>query len=151
MASHWLFGHLSPKLWAKEGPRVKLVVWLPTTKSRESTSSRCSIRECNTSLERSRRGLRLRFRPRRDPRSGRGDMTSQSPGSPEPGHLVGFRDSNLGVPGKKCHFDVGVAERRRVYYMGEGGDFPRVRAVVCLVVQSARGLSQHPRVSQNVN
>jgi hypothetical protein len=28
---------------------------------------------------------------------------------------------------------------------------PEVRAVVCLVVQSARGLSQHPRVSRNVN
>jgi len=36
MASHWPFGHLSPKLWAKEGPGVKLAVWLPTTKSRES-------------------------------------------------------------------------------------------------------------------
>jgi hypothetical protein len=99
MASHWPFGHLSPKLWAKEGPGVKLAVWLPTTKSRESTSSQCPIRECDTSLERSRRGLQLRLRPRRDPRSGRGDMTSQSPGSREPGHLVGFRDSNLGVPG----------------------------------------------------
>jgi len=40
--------------------------------------------------------------------------------------------------------------RRREYYMGEGGGFPRVRAMVCLVVQSARGLSQHPRVSRNV-
>jgi hypothetical protein len=40
MASHWSFGHLQPKLWAKEGPGVKLPVWLPTTKSRESTSSR---------------------------------------------------------------------------------------------------------------
>ncbi len=39
----------------------------------------------------------------------------------------------------------------REYYMGEGGGFPRVRAVVCLVVQSACGLSQHPRVSRNVN
>jgi hypothetical protein len=28
---------------------------------------------------------------------------------------------------------------------------PEVRAVVCLVVQSARGLSQHPKVSRNVN
>jgi hypothetical protein len=26
-------------------------------------------------------------------------MPSQSPGSPEPRHLGGFRDSNLGVPG----------------------------------------------------
>jgi hypothetical protein len=32
--------------------------------------------------------------------------------------------------------------------MGESGGFPRVGAVVCLVVQSARGLSQHPRVSR---
>jgi hypothetical protein len=29
--------------------------------------------------------------------------------------------------------------------------YSRGRAVVCLVVQSARGLSQHPRVSRNVN
>jgi len=47
--------------------------------------------------------------------------------------------------------DVGAAERRRVYYMGDGGGIPRVRAVVSLVVRSARGLSQHPRVSRNVN
>ncbi len=26
MPSHWAFGHLSPKLWAKEGPGVKLAV-----------------------------------------------------------------------------------------------------------------------------
>jgi hypothetical protein len=26
MASHWPFGHLQPKLWAKEGPGVKLAV-----------------------------------------------------------------------------------------------------------------------------
>ncbi len=26
MASHWRFGHLQPKLWAKEGPGVKLAV-----------------------------------------------------------------------------------------------------------------------------
>jgi len=52
--------------------------------------------------KRSQRGLQLRFKPRRDPRSGRGAMTSQSPRSPEPGHLVGFWDSNLGVPGKRA-------------------------------------------------
>jgi hypothetical protein len=26
MASHWPFGHLQPKLWAKEGPGVKLAL-----------------------------------------------------------------------------------------------------------------------------
>jgi hypothetical protein len=78
-------------------------------------------------------------------------MSSQSPGTPT-GIVSGqFRDSNLGVPGKKSHLDVASAERRREYYMGEGGGFPRVLAVVSLVVQSARGLSQHPKVSRNVN
>jgi hypothetical protein len=39
----------------------------------------------------------------------------------------------LGNLGTKSHSDVGVMERRREYYMGEGGGFPRVRAVVSLV------------------
>jgi hypothetical protein len=51
MASHWSFRHLQPKLWAKERPGVKLVVWLPTTKSRESTRSRRALRECDMALE----------------------------------------------------------------------------------------------------
>jgi len=36
----------------------------------------------------------------------------------------------LGSPGTKSHSDVGATERHRVYYMGEGGGFPRVQAVV---------------------
>jgi len=56
----------------------------------------------------------------------------------------------LESPGNLCHLDVAPMERRRVYYMGDGGGIPRIRAVVSLVVRSARGLSQHPRVSQNV-
>jgi hypothetical protein len=36
----------------------------------------------------------------------------------------------LGNPRTKSHSDVGAAERHRVYYMGEGGGFPQVRAVV---------------------
>jgi hypothetical protein len=47
-----------------------------------------------------------------------------------------------------CHSDVASATNRKEYYKGEGGGFLRVRAVVCLVVQSARGLSQHPKVSR---
>jgi hypothetical protein len=42
MASHEPFGHLQPKLWAKEGP---------TTKSRESTFSRRLQIVCNMALE----------------------------------------------------------------------------------------------------
>ncbi len=57
----------------------------------------------------------------------------------------------LGSPGKKSHLDVASAVRRIEYYMGEAGGFPWVRAVVSLVCQSARGLSQHLRVFSNVN
>ncbi len=67
-------------------------------------------------------------------------MSSQSPETPT-GIVLGLQ---LGSPGKKSHLDVVSAEWRKEYYMGEGGGFPRVRAVVCLVVQSARGLSQRP-------
>jgi hypothetical protein len=39
----------------------------------------------------------------------------------------------LGSPETKSLSDVGVVEKHREYYMGEGGGFPRVRAVVNLV------------------
>jgi len=43
---------------------------------------------------------------------------------------------------EKCHLDASVAEKRRKYYMGEGGGFPRVRAVVSQVsLEFARYLS----------
>jgi hypothetical protein len=129
-------------------------------------------------LESFRRELQLWFRPRCDPTLQSGVMSSQSPGTPTrtvsgqfrdsnrdnfgtpTGTISGqFRDSNrdsfgtisglqLGSPEKKSHLDVVPVEWRREYYMGEGGGFPRIRAVVSLVCQSARGLSQHPRVSR---
>jgi len=39
----------------------------------------------------------------------------------------------LGSPETKSHSDVGAAGRHKEYYMGEGGGFPRVRAMVSLV------------------
>ncbi len=39
----------------------------------------------------------------------------------------------LGSPGTKSHLDVGVVGRHKEYYMGEGGGFPRIQAVVSLV------------------
>jgi hypothetical protein len=97
MPSDWSVGHLQSKLWAKEGPGVKLAVWLPTTKSWESTSSRSPNWECNLALERSRQGLQLWFRPRCDQTLQSGVMSSQNPRT-----LIGtisgqFRD-NFGTP-----------------------------------------------------
>jgi len=147
MASHWQFGHPQPKLWAKEGPGVKLAVWLSTTKSQKSTSSRRYLEECNTALKSSGRELQHWFRTRPDPSSGRGAMAVQSSGSPA-GTLSGL---HFGSPNKMCHSDVASATIRREYYMGEGGGFPRVRAVVSLVCPNARGKSQPPRVSRMLN
>jgi len=39
----------------------------------------------------------------------------------------------LGIPRTKSHSDVGLVERHRVHYKGEGDGFPQVRAVVNLV------------------
>ncbi len=39
----------------------------------------------------------------------------------------------LGSLGTKCHLDVGLMKRHKVYYKGEGGGFPQVRVVVSLV------------------
>jgi len=63
IASHWSFGHLKPKLWAKEGPGVKLPIWLSTTKSWELTSSRRLQMECDGALKSSRGELQLWYRP----------------------------------------------------------------------------------------
>jgi hypothetical protein len=82
MVSHEPFAHVQPKLWAKEGPGVKLAVWLPTTKSLESTRSRRLQKECNMALKSSRGELQDWFGPRPDRRSGREVMMAQSPGSP---------------------------------------------------------------------
>ncbi len=125
--------------------------WLPTTKSRESTFLRPPNWECHTSLERSRRGLQVWFRPCRDQTSQLGFLSSQSPGTP-PRTISGrFRDSNLGVPGKS---DIRAWVPRRVTKYTIGSKvvaYSRVRAVVSQVSPNARGLSQHPRVARNVN
>ncbi len=96
----WTFQH---KLWSKEGPGVKLTVWLLITKSQESTRSRCVQVDCNTLLESSWRELQVCFRPHPNQRSELGVMSSQSPGSlnreSKPGQ---FWDSSLGVPGQKA-------------------------------------------------
>jgi len=82
MALHEPFGHLQPKLWAKEGPGIKLAIWLPTIKSRESTSSRRLQMECDGALKSSRGELQLWFRPHSNRRSKLGVVSVQSPRSP---------------------------------------------------------------------
>jgi hypothetical protein len=46
---------------------------------------------------------------------------------------LGILGLPFGSPETKCHLDVGFVKRHRVYYKGEGGGFPQVRAVVSLM------------------
>jgi hypothetical protein len=98
-------------------------------------------------LERSRRGLQLWFRPRRDRTLQSGVMAVQSSESP----ARTISGLHFGSLENLCHLDVASMASCREYYMREGGGFPRVRAVVSLVCPSTRGLSQHPRVSRMLN
>jgi len=53
---------------------------------------------------------------------------------------------SLGSPGTKSHLDVGLVERRRVYYKGEGGGFPQVRTMVSLVCPNCPWFVLAPKV-----
>jgi hypothetical protein len=65
----------------------------------------------------------------------RSEVFLQSYGAPKSreSHLVRFRDSHLRVLGEKNHLYVASMASHRVYYKGEGGGFPQVRAMVRLV------------------
>jgi hypothetical protein len=82
MGSHDPFGHLKHKLWPKERPRVKLVIWFPTTKSRESTWFPFVQVVCDIPLERSHWRLQLCFRHDLNQRSAHKVMGPQSHESP---------------------------------------------------------------------
>jgi hypothetical protein len=100
-----------------------------TIKCWESTRLSCVQVACDTPLESSRQELQLCFRPHLDRRSKREVIAPQSCGT---SNLDNF-GTPFESPGTKSHFDVTLTERCRVYYMGEGGGFLRVRAMVSLV------------------
>ncbi len=102
-------------------------------------------------MERSRRGLQLWLRPRRDPTPQSGVMAVQSSGSLA-GTISGqFRDSISGVPGF-CAIRMPPPRRGADYTIGNKVmAYSRIRAVMSLVCPSARGKSQHPRVSRMLN
>jgi hypothetical protein len=147
MASHWSFGHLQPKLWAKEGPRIKLPVWFPTTKSRESTPSRRLQMKCNQALESSRGELQLWFRPQSNRRLEPGVVSVQSPGSPT-------RD-NFGTPLWESWENVPFrcssrGELQRILYGGRWW-LPSSPGRGESSVSKCPWLVRHPRVFPNAN
>jgi hypothetical protein len=68
-------------------------------------------------------------------------------GSKVPGVPFGaISGLSLGSPGKNSHLDVASVESCKVYYKGEGGGFPQVRAVVSLVCPCCPWLVLAPTV-----
>jgi hypothetical protein len=129
MGLHEPFGHIQHKLWQKERPGVKLPIWLPTSKSQESTRLRCVQVKCDTPLESYQREIQVCFRPHPNWRFDQRVMTPQSGGNP---NLDSFGTPPWESWDKKP-FGCGPVESYKVYYMGEGGGFPRIWAVVSLV------------------
>jgi hypothetical protein len=132
MGLHDPFGHLKHKLWLKERPRVKLVVWLPTIKSWESTRFCCVQVVCVflwQALDED-YNFALNFILI-------GGLHVKLWGP----KIVGISTLEisrfpLGSPRTKCHLDVGLVERHKVYYKGEGDGLPQVRTMVSLVSSS---------------
>jgi hypothetical protein len=129
MASHEPFGNLQHNLWSKGGPGVKLAVWFPTTKSRESTWSPCVQVECDTPLEGCWKQLQLCFRPHPNWSLSWELWTPKVP-KVQTGTISRLL---LGSPWTKSHLDVSFMGERREYYMGEGGGFPQLQAMVSQV------------------
>jgi hypothetical protein len=144
MGSHCSFGHLKHKLWPEVRPRVKLAIWLSTTKSQELTQFPCVKVTCDITLENYQWGLQLCFRLHCNRRSAKEVMRPQSRERPNYG--------NFEIPAwesrDKSHLDVALVERCKVYYKGEGGGFPQVWAVVSLVCPSCPWFVLAPKVLQ---
>jgi hypothetical protein len=127
VGSHDPFGHWKHKLWPKEGQGVKLAVWLSTTKSLPDLLA-CRWRAtCHW------KALDKGYNFASNLITIEGFHTKlwgpKVAGVP----MLAISGLPFGILGIKSHSDVGFAERCRVYYMGEGGGFPQVRAMVSLV------------------
>jgi hypothetical protein len=134
MGLHCPFGHLKHKLWPKEGSGVKLAIWFPTTKSQESTRFHYVQVACNTLLE--------KFQWSYNSAS----YLILIQGLHE--KLWDPKVTRIPTLAIKSHLDVGLVGSHRVYYKGEGGAFPQVRAMVSLVNPSCMCFILAPKVLQ---
>jgi len=139
MASHEPFRHLQHKLWSKERSDVKLAIWFPTIKSRESTRSQCVQIECDTLLESSWGELQVRFRPHPNPRYEPGVTSSQRFGSPN----REFQDSSLRISRRKAIWMWVRRSNAQNTIWGKVVASPESGLWWIKWVRVARGLSQH--------
>jgi hypothetical protein len=145
MGLHCSFEHLKHKLWPKEQfdfrpEKVKNPPNLLGCKQRATYRWKALDESYNFALDRTLIwGLLAKLWGSKVPRVPAGGISRLPRGSP-----VGVPT----VPGEKSHLDVGPVERCRVYYNGEGGGFPQVRAVVSLVCPCCPWFVLTPKVLQ---
>jgi hypothetical protein len=118
MGSHDPFEHLKHKLWSKERSGVKLVVWPLNVKNRPSfftwrwhETYHCKALNKGYNFASNLiviRGLHAKL------------WAPKVVGV----RVVGILRLPLGSPRTKCHLDVGIMKRHKVYYKGEGGGLP---------------------------
>jgi len=132
MGWHDPFEHLKHKLWPKERLEVKLAVWLPTTKSWESTQFPCVQVRATHRWKAFNQGYNFCFKLHLNRRSAHKVMGPKVAKIPTLG-ILGLPFGSLET---KCHLDVGLMERHKIYYKGEGGGFPQVQAMVNLMSPS---------------
>jgi len=157
MGSHCSFGHRKHKLWPKEGPGVEgpgvelpgvRQFWLPTTKSRESTQNTWVQKTCDIPLERSWQDLQLSFRRKINLSSAPKVIRLQSCGSPVGRDFGTPARESRESPEKKS---IWMPPPRRVTEYTIGSMVVAYSQVRAVVSPSARGKSQHPRVSRMLN
>jgi hypothetical protein len=143
MGSHCPFEHLKHKLWSKERPRVKLV-WLLTTKSQKST--RLLVWRQHATYHWKDLDQSYNFASNFIAIRGLHAKSCAPKVAKVP--IVKILGLPLGSPRTKNHLDVAPMERRIIYYKGEGGGFPQVRAMVSRVSPSCMWFVLAPKVLQ---
>jgi len=120
MGSHDPFGHLKHKLWPKEESRVKLTIWLSTTKSKKLPLFRYVQVVCDISLESFDEGYNFVL----DLISIGGLHAKLWAPKIVKVLIMGISKLPLGNSETKWHLDVDPVARHIVYYKGEGDGFP---------------------------
>jgi hypothetical protein len=127
MISHEPFGHLQHKLWQKEGQE-----WNWQFDSRPlKVGNRPNPSVCRWSAKHLWKALKESYKFALDliPIGGLNKkLWARKVPRIQTRTVSGLL---LGSPGTKSHSDVGVVEKCREYYMGEGGGFPQIRAMTC--------------------
>jgi hypothetical protein len=129
MGLHDPFGHLKHKLWSKEGPEIKLAIWLPPLK----TKNRPDFFACRWHVTYRWKALDKVYNVFPNLISIKGLWTKLWAPKVAKVLTLGISRLPLGNLGTKCHLDASPVASHIIYYKGEGDGFPQVRVVVSLV------------------